>query len=214
MKRVAFILPLLVLLTACATTKPANPVPGPRDAVERVLRASVSALRQEDEAPYCTAFSINADRGYWMTARHCAPKGSGETVGLMKQPALTIYSDPAYDIAVVSSLSRSPALHMAATAPEEGDWVFSSGYGPRGVNEHLAFRRGFVLFPELQWQSDRNQHMVAALLSAPGDSGSPLVNTAGELVGVLWGWNPVNRTTWAAPQTEVARVFALYAGAR
>lgn len=204
MRRVSLILPLLLVLLACGSAShTAQVVPVPR--WSRML-ASVWPLRDETDA-YCTAFSINATRGYWMTAKHCAGEG---TVGPLHQPVLAVYADPEWDVLVLQSASTAPAIPLGKP-PTLGDTVLAAGYGYRGPLERLTVRAGVVGLVLVQPRATDPASLLATFASVPGDSGGPVVNERGELVGLLWGYNPKAEMSWVVPYAAVARVYRLFA---
>lgn len=207
MRRVSLILPLLLvlLLSACgSTTQTAQVVPQPR--WSHVL-VSVWPLQDNGEA-YCTAFSINGARGYWMTAKHCAGDG---TVGPLHQPVTLVYEDPDWDVLVLQSASTAPAIPLGKP-PTLGDTVLAAGYGYRGPLERLTVRSGVVGLVLVQPRTTDPASLLATFASVPGDSGGPVLNARGELVGLLWGYNPKAEMSWVVPYAAVARVYRLFAG--
>lgn len=206
--RIALILPLLALLSGCATTDGAKGVPTRPgiSAAEAALRASTSALWQADGEPYCTAAAIAPH--VWLTAGHCAPRGDGETVGALRLPAVTVFENDAVDLAVVQSLATAPPLALGPP-PSIGDILSTAGYGHRGGLPQLVLRAGRLLFGRLSFNGDQPSGILD-LPSVHGDSGSPVADNAGRLVGVVWGFSESNRLTWAVAYSDVATVVQRY----
>lgn len=71
--------------------------------------------------------------------------------------------------------------------------------------ERLNIRTGMLLFADLSFNGDIPS-TVSDLRAVPGDSGSPIVDQRGRLVGVVWGIGLLNGLTWSVPYGEVARV--------
>lgn len=154
-------------------------------------RSSVEAL-QMDGRTFCTAFSINQSEGLWATAAHCAQYSLEHTdhyTTIMGAPATVIYVGfPATDIAVFQADAHSPAVHLSKQAPSVGDSLYVVGY-PLGITKtntygHMGARLIALAHPSTGY------FIISDLLDvtvAPGNSGSPVFNAAGELIGVLWG---------------------------
>lgn len=98
----------------------------------------------------------------------------------------TIQTDKVWDQAILEIESEHPSLvgvELATMNPRAGDMLYSSGFG-----------RGFRIFGGKmtgQWASpggtpttDWFDHENPAI---PGDSGGPVFNEAGQLIGCLWG---------------------------
>lgn len=133
-------------------------------------------------AGHCTAFTIDADRDYMLTAGHC--EQSSIRVGGL--PATIVYKDEKKDLMVLEVKGDDhPALHLAAEPARIGEEVASYGYGY--ALERPLFRFGHV--------SDDDFHGPEVGVGGPytaidsgfigGQSGGPVVNAAGEVVAVV-----------------------------
>lgn len=188
-------------LSGVPVAKPATP--SPQTSIDAIW-----PLRADGHA-FCTAFSINEQKGYWMTAQHCTWEGPGEayygTVGPLRQPTTVIYRDPEWDIAVLWSMQRWPAIPLAEQGPEIGEAVISAGFGGDRQHPRPAVHNGQVM------------HFVFAPWIPPswvvhidldfGDSGSPLLNERGELVGLMWGKFGHIPFALSVPYEAVAAVY-------
>ena len=151
---------------------------------------SVQALQANNET-FCTAFSINEQEGLWATAAHCA------TYAIEMQVEVTIDHMPAWlvkigypeaDIAVFQADVHAPAYRLAETAPVVGATVIVVGY-PWGMARTttkgiMAARQVPRIHPETHYYLSSD---VLDVRAAPGNSGSPVLNAKGEVIGVLWG---------------------------
>lgn len=197
---------LIVCLAGCATSTTARVAP--TTAADRVSswQASVQPLRDSEGEAYCTAFAVAPE--IWMTAKHCAPTNDGETLGNWGKPAVTVYRDEDTDIALVRAWPAVEPIVLAAEAPSAGDTLSTAGYGDRGLPEpRLTARSGLLLFEQL-----RMLGVVSSFVgidTAHGDSGSPVVDARGRLVGVLWGFNPLTHLTAYVPFEDTERVLGL-----
>lgn len=207
MKRTQYILASLLCIAACISP-PARVVPTTVPAPSPVSswQASVQPLRDSNGESYCTVFAVAPE--IWMTAKHCAPTNDGETIGSWGHAAVTVYRDEDTDIALIRAWPALPALSLAAEAPSAGDRLSTAGYGDRGLPEPLLVTRsGLLLFEQLRMLGVVSS--FAGIDTAHGDSGSPVVNARGRLVGVLWGFNPLTHLTAYVPYEDVARVLGL-----
>lgn len=130
---------------------------------------------------YCTAFSINEEVGLWMTARHCV---SEETAYLDGKVAVLAYVAPDQDIALYRSETTAPSLRLSKQTPRVGDALSVVGH-PFGMPV-LATQKGYLAARGLIMPNGQLSD-VLDLAVAPGNSGSPVLNAKGEVVGLLWG---------------------------
>jgi serine protease Do len=168
-----------------------------------VLRESVVELRTRGSGT--GAGIVWGGAGLIVTNAHCIPRGSGVEARADKtwREAEVIAYHPHHDLALLAAPSvRGPLLEIRD--PETlriGELVFAFGH-PLGVADALAMgvvhavtqrgRRG----PDARW-------VVADIRLAPGNSGGPLVDADGRLVGV--NSMVVNGLGIAVPATLVRR---------
>jgi S1-C subfamily serine protease len=164
--------------------------------------ASLDSIQpiQADGKTFCTVFSIDNSRGLWGTARHCADAaieldGQGYAITIAGYYAWTLDFDKNYDLAVMKSYAKRPAVRLSPEAPRacnpfagpcEVFTMIGYPYGigrvvTQGVFGGLRFDIGHPLY-EGNVYSD-----VYDITSAGGNSGSPIFNSHMEVVGVLWG---------------------------
>lgn len=136
----------------------------------------------------CTAFVIDQNRGYVLTAAHCYMEGKGEEGGMQVDniPAKVVAKDQKKDLMVlkVEGINR-PALKLAAHNPKVGEEVASYGYG-LGL-EHPLFRVTHVSSTDTTIDGSGLPEGLIAVDSqfVAGQSGGPVVNTNGEVVMVV-----------------------------
>ncbi len=138
----------------------------------------------------CTG-TIVEPSGTVLTAYHCVANGLRPEVELRDGRVLrgrTIAADPLHDLALVEVLEIGPDaafLPLAAADPAQGSEVWALGHP-------FASAATGQLDGTLKWSVSRG--VVSAVGSSfiqtdaalnPGNSGGPLINGAGELIGVV-----------------------------
>ena len=100
------------------------------------------------------------------------------------------------DLAVLKVSGTYPALVMAATNPTVGEPIYVAGH-PNG--DPYTLTNGIVAKPaapaDTSWASVKNEIQITAQ-TYPGNSGSPVVDAAGQVVGVQY--------SGGAPGTTIA----------
>lgn len=125
----------------------------------------------------CTAFVINQEKHYLLTAAHCYP-GERGVLWVDSVPAKVVLLDTKRDLMVVEAPNLDPsrpALKLAAHNPERGAEVMSVGYG-------YALERPFF----------RQAHVQDDAMKLPGVDGGPFVSTDSPFVGGQSGGPVVN----------------------
>jgi serine protease Do len=131
-------------------------------------------------------------RGYILTNRHVVEKADRVRVHLMDDPAGTqhdakvIGMDQETDLAVIK-IETDRALPVAklgnSDAVQVGDWVLAIG-SPFGLSETVTAgiisAKGRNIVPGRQFQT----FIQTDAAINPGNSGGPLVNMAGEIIGI------------------------------
>lgn len=185
MKRLLVVALLLLVTLAAAGFGYDRPLTA--EALHERLKQSTASLISHDGAltQSCTAFSINEDRRYWMTAFHClAPE-----MLLDGQIAWIVYKNETHDLAVLMAPGRSaPALALADTAPAIGQTIAALGYG-HGF-PIPQFRVGTVAALDLPGKeidviTEKTTVTVFDVAFIEGMSGGAVVNTDGDVVSVV-----------------------------
>jgi len=110
------------------------------------------------------------------------PDGEATTAELLDQ-------DDVWDLAILRLAHPPRQSHQAtwaAATPKVGETVVSMGYGGRGaVWCNVARVRGYA-FAKVR-QTGAVDTVLLSGRARPGDSGGPIFNAHGRLVGILWG---------------------------
>jgi len=128
------------------------------------------------------------DRGYVLTADHVVrsvPKVTVTHSDGREEIGFVLGRDEVRDIAVVK-ISGSPELHVAVLGSEQGvqigDPVLSFGYTP--FNEGMSSTSG-VVSAIIPHEVEGYQFIQTDAFLYPGQSGGPLLNLNGDVIGVL-----------------------------
>jgi serine protease Do len=158
-------------------------------------------------------------KGYIVTNRHVVEKADRIRVKLQDDPpgmlhdAKVIGLDSETDLAVIKIESEKP-LPIAklgnSDSMQVGDWVLAVG-SPFGLQETvtagIVSAKGRNIVPQRQFQS----FIQTDAAINPGNSGGPLVNMAGEIIGIntaiLTDTNAYAGVGFALPSNTVAQVY-------
>src|ERR1700674_2927437 len=158
-------------------------------------------------------------KGYIVTNRHVVEKADRIRVRLQDDPpgllhdAKVIGSDQETDLAVIK-IESDKALPTAklgnSDSMQVGDWVLAVG-SPFGLQETvtagIVSAKGRNIVPQRQFQS----FIQTDAAINPGNSGGPLVNMAGEVIGIntaiLTDTNAYAGVGFAMPSNTVAQVY-------
>ena len=172
---------------------------------------SVQSIQYQGKA-FCTVFSINEAEGYWASAGHCAisvfEKQLNGVVTIMGMPAEVEVIDLVMDQAIFYSNAKAPALKMATKGVKVGDNVTIRGF-PYGLPKivttfgHAAARLVPIIHPSygVVMPSD-----ILDITIAGGNSGSPVLNADGDVVGILWGGFTKSPHALAVPLESLQRL--------
>ncbi len=158
-------------------------------------------------------------KGYIVTNRHVVDKADRIRVKLQDDPpgmlhdAKVIGSDQETDLAVIK-IESDKTLPTAKLGNSEsmqvGDWVLAVG-SPFGLQETvtagIVSAKGRNILPQRQFQS----FIQTDAAINPGNSGGPLVNMAGEVIGIntaiLTDTNAYAGVGFALPSNTVVQVY-------
>lgn len=135
----------------------------------------------------CTAFIINQEKHYLLTAAHCYAGHQG-MLWADSLPTSVIALDLKKDLLVLEAKNLDPtrpALKLAVHNPERGEEVMSVGYG--FALERPFFRQAHVQDDQLMIPEGGVGGPFISTDSpfVGGQSGGPVVNHAGEVVAIV-----------------------------
>lgn len=166
--------------------------------------------------------------GHVLTAAHVVRNATHLTAVLPdgeRRAAIVVARDDARDAALLHAPGAPTAFAtLDAARPAAGAWVVCAGHGGQVAEEHVAMRTaGVVIEPSYLWtvheydpnarhpvvrSSSTHPHMLRLdCATAPGMSGGPVVDLAGNVVGLVVGSDGV-ATPVALLQHLVARIPA------
>jgi len=179
---------LSIVLSGCgllsglkpAPTEPVLPEAPKVDVVSRAVRNTV-ALQTEDGRRFCSGV---AAEGAIVTAEHCVD--GDEPFEILYQgkayPAVVVWSDETLDLAIVDAVGAriQKDVPLAEKAPVIGNKVVWMGY-PLG--EDFIMGTGIVGNPSVYVAGATFMAVYGQFI--PGNSGGPVFNYKGELIGIV-----------------------------
>lgn len=152
-----------------------------------------------------TLVAVRGVRGYVVTCHHLFSDGAGRVTvsfpGGARHGARVIAQDDRHDLALLEISGPGPKPAALATTSTTGP-VTAGGFG--GDGRFVAVTGPVVGYAKplgAEWPSVQIRGAVRS-----GDSGGPVLNAAGELVGVVWGVR--NRLSYATVGQPLKRLLA------
>lgn len=158
----------MAVITALAFAAPSS-ILTPPQIIKHAIASLVKIDATFDEGDgVCAGFVIDAPKHYILTAAHCV----GENLKVDGSPATVVGLNA--DLAVITSptLTKS-SLVIASNLPERGEVVVTVGYG---YGHLFSFVRHVAGYDDADLVLDSPE--------APGTSGGPILNSAGEVVAL------------------------------
>ncbi|MFN2644817.1 MAG: S1C family serine protease [Burkholderiales bacterium] len=187
---------------AVARTLETKIVPSPAIKAYQAVRASIVRIRaigdglEQDEYFQRATGSgvVIIDRGVILTSLHVVAGAARLRVQFedgLESDASILSTQPEHDLAVLQARSIPDDLQAAtlrsAKSLIEGDYVTAVGF-PFGIGPSVS--HGVISGLRRQYQSPDGERVLSNLIqfdaaANPGSSGGPLVNAAGEVIGIV-----------------------------
>jgi len=211
---------IFVLLVLLCTTFTLNANSLSKEIVEKVKEATVFILMESPNNESvvnnngrgtCSGFVIN-DKGYIVTNYHCVHNATQLKLAFYDLDDWNLYEvkiigiDPLGDIAVIHIPKRKKALPFLKWSEEEpwdGMDVFAVGH-PFGMSWSIT--KGVVSHSKRTFRSPYVRYLQSDAAINSGNSGGPLVNTAGNVVGVN---SMIINPSRVQPKTNIGMGLAL-----
>lgn len=132
----------------------------------------------------------SAGRKFILTAAHLFRDGIGEVSAVGREGERVacelVHRDDLWDIALLEPRTKIdvPAIPLCETAGLKNETAYIIGFGP--VGELRVFPGKISGYSQIRG-ADGFETMKIATAVRNGDSGGPVVNSRGELIGVVWG---------------------------
>jgi S1-C subfamily serine protease len=187
---------------AVARTLETKPVPSPAIKAYQAVRASIVRVRAIGDGLEFDEYARGAtgsgvviiDRGVILTSLHVVAGSSRVLVMFedgLEADAEIVSQQPENDLAVLQAKQVPDDLHAAtlrsAKSLIEGDHVTAVGF-PFGIGPSVS--SGVISGLKREYQSPGGERRLSNLIqfdaaANPGSSGGPLVNAAGEVIGIV-----------------------------
>jgi len=211
---------IFVLLVLLCITFTLNANSLSKEIVEKVKEATVFILMESPNNESvvnnngrgtCSGFVIN-DKGYIVTNYHCVHNATQLKLAFYDLDDWNLYEvkiigiDPLGDIAVIHIPKRKkslPFLKWSEEEPWDGMDVFAVGH-PFGMSWSIT--KGVVSHSKRTFRSPYVRYLQSDAAINSGNSGGPLVNTAGNVVGVN---SMIINPSRVQPKTNIGMGLAL-----
>lgn len=189
--RRGMVLAVFGLLTACASI--------PTAPVDHIDAMRMATVKLEVGRGHGSGVIVSPD--YILTAAHVVDHALGQPMTVLFTDgtsglAALVWEDENRDVAIMKLVTptRLPPAKLSHVPPHTGDTIFSAGY-PLGLP--LSVQRGEIASEE---PADKIIIVINCTI-APGDSGGPVFNEAGEVVGL-------NDLQFLEPMDDEGKVLA------
>ena len=183
---------------AVARTLETKPIPSPAVKAYQAVRSSIVRVRattEEDNAHRATGSGVVIiDRGVILTSLHVVAGATLVRVQFedgMEAEASVLSTQPEMDLAILQAKQIPDDLRAAtlrsAKSLTEGEHVTAVGF-PFGIGPSVS--HGVISGLKREYRAPDGERVLSNLIqfdaaANPGSSGGPLVNAAGEVIGIV-----------------------------
>lgn len=194
-KLTATLLSALLVLSACSFNRN---VPQRMESSAVLLRMKVHAVRidketgeKQERSGWGTCSGVYIKENVILTAAHCVNfEAEGIDLTLKEiwvrsedhsERAVVIRNDPAADLALLyTPLSGTPVHFARKVVRGEECWVIGNPLGLRDI-----VTKGIVSQMGLSAEDEKASFIIVDAVALPGNSGGPVVDSHGNLIGIL-----------------------------
>lgn len=152
----------------------------------RPCYGGIRVLKRQPQLRSGTAFLISA-AGHLLTANHVVQGRTNVTIHMADRavPARVLLRDPANDVALLQAdITGTPLPLASAATVSRGQEVMSLGY-PLVDMQGESQKAGFGRVNALSGLEDDIRFMQMDVPTQPGNSGGPLLNQQGQVIGIV-----------------------------
>lgn len=163
-----------------------------------------------------TCFLIST-AGYLITNNHCIQDAKELTVSgidgdfITKYAATVVSSDPANDLALIKIINKNikfdnPPFSIKSSGVSQGDKIFAMGFPMADVMGHEVKITDGIISAKSGAQGDISKFQISAAVN-PGNSGGPLIDENGDVVGVIFAKSTVAESAGYAVKSSYLETF-------
>lgn len=179
---------------------------------QKNIRGKLDIFEQSTPDKNQTSFGscvlINSN-GYYLTNAHLVKKADSVLISKPRSEdsnyyAKVIFRSNEYDLALLYSpykTANTSPVFVSQKTPQLGDYLFTLGYPKRGI----VFGEG-SLSSHTGHLDDTSSYQVS-IPANPGNSGGPIVNAQGEIIGLVTGRHPNNNAATYAIKSLYIETF-------
>ena len=179
-------------------------------------RASLVDPKKKANAGQCTCFLISKE-GFLVTNAHCVEGASKFTV-LVNKNGMTrsskvelVATDPSNDLALLRFVERdttlgSPQFAFRTSGVEQTERIYALGFPyAEEMGHEIKITEG-IISAKSGPNGDISKYQISAALN-PGNSGGPLIDENGNLLGVLYAKSTIAESAGYAIKASYLRAF-------
>lgn len=139
----------------------------------------------------CTGVVIDKEKKILLAAGHCKPTDNAKGIYADGTTIRVVYHEANEDFLIFQAPDLDPKktqIPLSETPVEDGDWIAAGGWGA-GV---WQFRLANVSNPKTNYDGIPGPVLMVNNPYVPGQSGGPVVNIKGELVGIVQRYSDFN----------------------